>query len=70
MNKPPARITERILPPNFKNIIQSEFRLRFTFVERIKILIGYNVKLDYLAYTVNSPGSCDQKMKHEVVGEF
>ena len=54
---------ERVVPPVFKHVINSEFKLRLTWRERLKVAAGYAVTLNYIAYCSHSPGKIEQKMK-------
>lgn len=65
----PPKITERILPPKFKHIIDNEFILRLTRWERLKVFIGYRIDLRYAASIEHSPGKILPTLTHKVVNK-
>lgn len=44
------------LPPNFRHKYTFDWHRRFTKLERLKILFGYQFKVTTEVYCVNSPG--------------
>lgn len=66
----PAKMTERILPPKFKHIIDNEFILRLTFRERLKVMLGYRIDVRYAASIEHLPGKILPTMTHKVVNKF
>lgn len=68
MNNPP-KITERVLPPKWKHVLQSDHVLRLTMMERIKVLIGYRIDLRYHAPLEHSPGKIEPVLLHKVVNK-
>lgn len=67
--KPKPQMTCRVLPPKFRNSIDAEFTLRLTFKERLLILLGQNIKLNYHALSEHSPARMSHEMKHELLNE-
>lgn len=70
MKKPPAKITERIIPPKFKHIIENDFIIRLTFKERIKVLLGFRIDLKYAASIEHMPGKILPTLTHKVVNKL
>ena len=68
--KPEPKITERILPPKFKHLIQNEFIAHLTFIERAKILIGYSLEIKYECLIEQLPGKTEPKMSVRVVNKL
>lgn len=68
--KPEAKSQARVLPPKFKHVIENDFMLRFTRMERIKILFGFNVELKYESPIEHSPGRQQPKLSARVVNKL
>ena len=62
----PPQITKRVLPPKYKEIIDSSFIVRFTLKERLQILIGYNLDLHLSTWTEHGPGKVKPHLQHRV----
>ena len=58
---------ERVLPTKMKEVIHLEFFRKFTWRERLKILIGYNVRNSLEIQTQHCAGKITPKMLTEVV---
>jgi len=46
----------RVMPPQFKNVLDIGFHRQFTMCERIKILLGFNVNITMAVACEHSPG--------------
>lgn len=55
--KDKPKITERVLPPTFRNIVQLSFHRVLTDEEREKIAKGANLILNLLIQTEHKPGN-------------
>lgn len=61
-NKKKPAVTERALPPAFKNIVQLSFNRTLTDEEREKIAKGANLVLNLLILTEHKPGKMGPTM--------
>lgn len=68
-NKSKATGTYRVLEPKWRGKIENEFDLRLTFLERVKVMIGYKIKLRYESPTLHMPGQMRPTMSVQVVNE-
>jgi hypothetical protein len=69
MKKPP-QITERIIPPKYKHVIDSEFLLRLTLKERLLLIFGCNLQLAHRLTVEHLPGKHHPTLMHKVVNKF
>lgn len=49
------------LPPKYRTITESETLLKFTPLMRLKVLIGYRLRIQHQVASVNSPGRTDAR---------
>ncbi len=68
-NKSKAVGTYRPLEPKWRGQILNEFDLRLTRLERLKVFIGYKIKLKYESPTLHMPGQMRPTMSVQVVNE-
>ena len=65
-----SKLNERVLPPNFKFVIQQPIILRLTFKERLKVLLGYRIDIDLHLWTEHGPGKVSPVIRHKVTEEL
>ncbi len=52
----------RVLPPNFKHLMEVTFHRRFTWKERMKIALGYAIQVDMIVRTEHHTGKFSPAM--------
>lgn len=63
MNKPTLR--DHVLPTKFTGVVSASWFRQFSFSERLRVLLGYNLAVEIRIVTQHSPG----KFQSIVVGE-
>lgn len=65
-----TKLTGKPLTPVFRHVLNNDGMFRPTFLERLKILIGYNVEFKYEALLAHSPGAIEPKLSARVTSKL
>lgn len=65
-----SKATGRALPVKWENVIEAQFVFRPTKMERLKILLGFNVSIKTETWTQHDAGKRQHFIVHRVINRL